>query len=311
MLVKGFAVLPAFIANHSHYGYGATVMRFRLATVVVALLTLLGACGGGEEDEDRSRRSVVTAFYPLTFLGSSVAGNRADVTSVTPAGVEPHDLELTAAQVRRISEADLLIYLGQGFQPEVEKLVPEVSNTLDVLTVRPPSSPARDPHIWLDPVLMVGITEAVADALSQIDPRNARRYRSNADDLVARLNDLDDDFQNGLSRCARREIVTSHEAFGHLAERYNLQQIGIAGIDPDQEPSARRLDEITRLVRDRGVTTIFFERLLPEDLATTVAGETGTKTAVLDPLESPPPTGDYISAMRVNLETLRTALSCR
>ncbi len=287
-------------------------MRRKLVSSLIAfVLVPLSACGAGGEEEDTSRRSVVTAFYPLTFVAANVAGDEADVSSITPAGVEPHDIELTAAQVRRISEADLLVYLGQGFQPEVERLVPEVAKTLDLMTVRLPSSPANDPHIWLDPVLMAAITDAVADAMAQVDPRNAETYRANAQDLVARIQDLDDDFQAGLSRCDRREIVTTHEAFGYLTERYNLEQVAIGGITPEAEASARRLDEVAGIVRQRNVTTIFFESLLPEDLAETVARETGANTAALDPLESPPRSGDYISAMRANLQALRTALGCR
>jgi zinc transport system substrate-binding protein len=284
--------------------------KLLLAFLSLSLLAL-AACGGDGDEEDHSRRSVVTAFYPLTFIASNVAGDEADVSSITPAGVEPHDIELTAAQVRRVSEADLLVYIGQGFQPAVDRLVPEVANTLDVLTVRPPGARASDPHIWLDPILMAGITDTVADGLAKIDPGNAKTYRKNADDLIARINDLDDDFSNGLSRCDRRIFVTTHESFGYLADRFNLEQVGIAGLNPDQEPSARRLDEVAKIVRDNNVDTIFFETLLPEDLADTVAAETGAKTAVLDPLESPPASGDYISTMRANLTALRTAMGCR
>lgn len=286
-------------------------MRRLVALAISALLlVVLAACGGSEEPDD-SRRSIVTAFYPLTFVATSVAGDEANVSSITPAGVEPHDLELTAAQVRRVSEADLLIYVGQGFQPALDRLVPEVANTLDVLTVRPPGARADDPHIWLDPSLMVGMTDTVVSAMGSVDPANAETYRENGDELIARINGLDDSFSNGLSRCERRTIVTTHESFGYLADRFNLEQVGIAGIDPDQEPSARRLNEVAEIVEARGITTIFFETLLPEDLADTVAAETGAGTAVLDPLESPPATGDYISAMRANLSALRTALGCR
>lgn len=287
-------------------------MKRPIKLVLLTLsMGLLAACGGGDEEADDSRRSVVTAFYPLTYIATAVAGEEADVSSVTPAGVEPHDIELTAAQVRKVSEADLLAYIGQGFQPALDKLVPEVANTLDVLTVRPPGARTNDPHIWLDPILMAGITDTVADALSKIDASNAKTYRKNADELITRINELDDNFSNGLSRCDRRTIVTTHESFGHLADRFNLEQVGIAGIDPDQEPSARRLDEVANIVEAEDITTIFFETLLPEDLAETVAEETGAETAVLDPLESPPKTGDYISAMRANLAALRTAMGCR
>jgi zinc transport system substrate-binding protein len=114
-----------------------------------------------------------------------------------------------------------------------------------------------------------------------------------------------------LSRCDRREFVTSHEAFGYLANRFNLEQVGISGIDPEQEPSAQRLKEVSNLVRSKGITTIFFESLLPPDLAETVARETGATTAQLDPIESPPEGGDYLSAMRSNLAELRKALNCQ
>ncbi|CAN5896114.1 metal ABC transporter substrate-binding protein [soil metagenome] len=287
-------------------------MRRRFALALSTLLVaVLGACGGDSDGTDDSRRSIVTAFYPLTFVATAVAGDEADVSSITPAGVEPHDLELTAAQVRRVSEADLLIYIGQGFQPALDRLVPEVANTLDVLTVRPPGVRADDPHIWLDPSLMVGMTDTVVSAMSKVDPNNAPAYRENGDELIAQIHELDDNFSNGLSLCERRTIVTTHESFGYLADRFNLEQVGIAGIDPDQEPSARRLNEVAEIVENQDITTIFFETLLPEDLADTIAAETGADTAVLDPLESPPATGNYISAMRANLSALRTALGCR
>lgn len=286
-------------------------MKRLLSLILLLFLPVaLAACNGNGDEEDTSRRSVVAAFYPLVFVAQYVAGNEADVTSVTPAGVEPHDIELTSAQVRAITESDLLLYVGEDFQPSLEELLPEVENELDALEIDGADRPG-DPHVWLDPVLMIAIAQQFTDQLAEADSRNARFYRRNLENLTARLNELDDDFQQGLSRCDRREIVTSHSAFGYLADRYNLEQIGIAGIEPNQEPSARRLNEVSELVRDRGVTTIFFESLLPEDLAETVAGETGARTAMLDPLESPPASGDYLSAMRENLQALRAAMDCR
>ncbi|HEX2178290.1 MAG TPA: metal ABC transporter substrate-binding protein, partial [Actinomycetota bacterium] len=214
--------------------------------LLLVLPVALAACNGDGDEEDTSRRSVVAAFYPLVFLAQYVAGNEADVTSVTPAGVEPHDIELTSAQVRAITESDLLLYVGENFQPSLEELLPEVENELDALEIDGADRPG-DPHVWLDPVLMIAIAQQFTDQLAEADSRNARFYRTNLENLTARLNELDDDFQQGLSRCARREIVTSHSAFGYLADRYNLEQIGIAGIEPNQEPSARRLNEVSEL----------------------------------------------------------------
>ncbi len=280
-----------------------------MVALVVAAGFLLAACDGGQEGERRRRPQVVTALYPLEFAAERVARGRADIASLTPAGVEPHDLELTSGQVREIREADLLVYLGKGFQPAVQELVPEVeAKVVDALDLVGPVS--QDPHVWLDPVLMEEIVNLVKDALSDIDSRNQSRYARNAEELIDELRTVDDSYQNGLSRCQRRQFVTSHEAFGYLAARFNLEQIAISGIDPEQEPSARRLREVADLVRRGRITTIFFETLLPADLAETVARETGATTAKLDPIESAPERGDYLVAMRSNLVELRKALNC-
>ena len=285
-------------------------MKKAMAAVVLLLITL-GACGeGGEQGREPPKPKAVTAFYPLEFVAKRVAGDKADISNLTPAGVEPHDLELTSRQVRQIRDADLLIYLGQGFQPAVDAVVLEFEGkTLDALQLG--GADSSDPHVWLDPVLMVQIANSVADTFSEIDERNKAMYEKNAEELVQELNTVDDSFQNGLSRCIRREFVTSHEAFGYLAARFNLEQVGISGIDPEQEPSAQRLKEVSDLVKSKGISTIFFESLLPSDLAETVARETGATTAQLDPIESPPEGGDYLSAMRSNLAELRKALNCQ
>lgn len=282
---------------------------------MVALAALLALVGGvacsGEEGEPPPPQ-VVAAFYPLQFVAENVAGDDAEVSGITPPGAEPHDLELTSRQIVGITDADLLIYLGGSFQPAVEELLPEVEGeTLDALQVNATISRPADPHIWLDPVAMVSLTQQVGERLAAIDPDNADDYERRAQALVERLHMLDDRFQRGLTLCARRQIVTSHEAFGYLADRYLLEQISVGGVDPEQEQSPQRLAEVAELVQDLGVTTIFFERLIPEDVAETIAGETGATTAQLDPLESPPASGDYLSAMADNLDALRSALDCR
>lgn len=312
--------------------------RPRPALLLCFLLTLT-ACGNGATEagsanpDTAAKPHVVTAFYPLQFIAERVAGDLAEVTALTAAGVEPHDLELTAGQIRTLTRADLLVYVGEGFQPAVEDLLDDVDgDKIDVLTAVEliegdhghadeeegheeegeghEEESEFDPHVWLDPSRMIEITRSVQNSLSSADPENEGEFSSNADLLVGELEQLDQEFRAGLAQCERREIVTSHSAFGYMADRYGLEQHGIAGLDPESEPSPQRLAEVTRLVKEEGVTTIFFERLLPPDLAETIAGETGTTTAVLDPLESRPESGDYLSTMRANLDSLRTALAC-
>lgn len=289
-------------------------MLGRLA--LLALASLIAACGSSQAGGG-GEPTVVASFYPLAYVAERIAGDRAEVANLTPPGAEAHDIELTSSQVIDISEADLLLYLGGGFQPAVEDLAPDVGDrAIDVsegqetLPATDETEGSFDPHIWLDPTRLVRISELVSEDLAAADPANADAYRADTDALIDDLERLDGEFEEGLADCASRDIVTSHEAFGYLAARYDLEQIGIAGLDPEAEPSPQRIAEVTDFVREHDVTTIFFETLVSPEVAETIANETGAKTAKLDPLESPPDRGDYLSAMRGNLKTLKKALRC-
>ncbi|MFN2389748.1 MAG: metal ABC transporter substrate-binding protein [Actinomycetota bacterium] len=297
--------------------------RPRVAVAAVALLA--SACGSGSGASGAGRLDVVASFYPLAFVAERVGGEHVEVTNLTPPGAEPHDLELTPGQVRALASADLVLFLGAGFQPSVEDALGDVrGETVDVLSgqddlLEPPGhgddhddgdEPPRDPHVWLDPLRTAAIGRLVAERLGDADPGSAGLYRANAAALEADLRALDSEYRKGLADCERRSLVTSHEAFGYLTAAYRLDQVGIAGIDPEAEPSAARLTEVVRFVRSSGATMIFFEVLVSPAVAQTLARETGAATARLDPIEGPPHRGDYLSAMRANLTALRAGLGC-
>ncbi|MFW6205004.1 MAG: metal ABC transporter substrate-binding protein, partial [Actinomycetota bacterium] len=171
----------------------------------------------------------------------------------------------------------------------------------------------RDPHVWLDPIVMTSIADALADRLGEIAPGEADRYRERADELIAELHDLDREYETGLADCARRVVVTSHGAFGHLAHRYDLEMVGVSGIDPDAQPSPARLAEVQRVIEAEGVTTIFYERLVDPAVAEALAADLGVRTDVLDPIEGltdDTSDEDYLSLMRANLDALREANGC-
>jgi zinc transport system substrate-binding protein len=288
------------------------VYGMRVPHVLLALLLLPAGCGSGEASGS-DEASVVAAVYPLEFVARTVAGDAATVEDLTPAGQEPHDIELTSGQIVEVSGADLLIYIGEDFQPALEDVLPDVEGeTLDALDEvgALESGDQVDPHMWLDPQRLSRLSDVTADKLSDLDPDNAGTYRGNARDLVSKLEELDTEYNDGLQHCDSRELVTAHEAFAYLADRYGLEQVGIAGIDPESEPSPQRLAEVADFVREHDVKTIFFEELLPPAVADTIAEETGATTRPLNPLESPPEDGDYLSAMRVNLGSLQEGLGC-
>jgi zinc transport system substrate-binding protein len=287
----------------------------RLALPVAAAALVLGACSPGGAGDGRP--SVLASFYPLQFVAQQVGGDRVDVTSLTPPGAEPHDLELSPAQVSRVGTADLVVYLSD-FQPAVDDAVAAAppahvidAATLTTLMPLASANDTLDPHFWLDPSRMPAVAHAVADELSVIDPAGAATYAANATALSARFDALDAAYTSGLATCADRTFVTSHAAFGYLAARYHLEQVAISGLDPEADPSPDRLAQIGQIVHDRGVRTIFFETLVSPKVAQTLAADLGVEARVLDPLEGvADPSQDYFSIAEANLSALKMALSC-
>jgi zinc transport system substrate-binding protein len=296
--------------------------------VGLAAGALAVGCGTGRSKPggDGGKPAVVAAFYPLEFAVEVVGDDLVEVENLTAAGVEPHDLELSADQVRTLSDADLVVFVGGDFQPALEDAISgfDETRTLDVLGGKDllqevegdehageeERAPTADPHVWLDPSIMAAIVDQISTRLARTDPAHAETYETNAEEFKSRLTDLDNDFSESLGTCRSRDIVTSHAAFGYLAARYDLNQISISGIDPEAEPSPGRLAEVARYVQEHDVSTIFFEELVSPEVAETIAAETGATTAMLSPLESEPETGDYVDAMRANLSTLTEALDC-
>ena len=250
--------------------------------------------------------TVVASFYPLAFAAEKVAPG-APVENLTPPGSEPHDLELSPIDAASIRDARLVLLLGQGFQPQLEDAAGNGDNVLRLLDTPGLDLLSNgDPHVWLDPIRDTRIVERIGQALGA---------QSAAQRLVARLEDLDAEYRTGLANCERHEIVTSHEAFAYLAQRYGLEQIPITGLSPEAEPQPADLARVVDLVEKRGVTTIFYETLVSPRIAETVARETGATTAVLDPIEGLTPAEiaggeDYFTRMRANLRALREGLGC-
>lgn len=312
-----------------------------LATVCATALVVSGCAVTEDARADTgggTRLDVVAAFYPLKFVAQQVGGAHVKVVNLTKAGTEPHDLELTPRQVGAVEQADLMLYL-KGLAPAIDKAVKQNKprHVLEATEFAPlekhgnevhgadegpdheeqgghdhASAENGDPHVWLDPTRLAAITTGTGDALAETDPEHAQEYRTRASDLVTRLDALDAEFATGLATCERRDVVTSHAAFGYVAERHHLNEIAVNGINPESEPSPARRADIQKLAAQRGVTTIFFETLAEPKTAKSLARDLKVDTAVLDPLEGieDESAHDYFSVMRANLDALRKGLSC-
>lgn len=260
--------------------------------------------------------TIVASFYPLEFIAARLAGNDFKVAGLTKPGAEPHDLELTSRQVRQIQEAKLVLYIDSGFQPAVTEAAAVNTNAVNVLQLRDVGNNlirngGVDPHIWLDPMLMLSVAIESRTRIARISSSRTDDVFQRGGELHGALSALDAAYRSGLADCERKMLVTSHGAFAYLARRYGLTQLSITGVDPEAEPSPARLAEVARQARDANTKTVFAERLVSSKIAEALAKEIGANVAVLDPIEGPPPAGEYLGAMRSNLNALREGLGCR
>ncbi len=311
----------------------------RGAVGLVAVTLGVAGCGGDADgdarDNDASapKVSVVTAVFPLAEVVREVGGGLVEVVELGSPEVEPHDLELTTDQVDLVLDADLVLAMGRGFQPGVEEvahtrsgetlLVLEMDELAERVAAR--ESPGDDgvgamlvddPHVWLDPLYMEAIAEAVSGSLGKIDPDHRSAYEAGRTQFARELRELDARFTRTLATCERRTIVAAHQAFGWLTRRYGLDQLALAGLSPEQEPDPKQLADLADHMRSEGITTVFTEPSSPEGVAEALAGEAGAKVATLDPLEVSIPDehgsrAGYVSVMGSNLAALSEALGCR
>lgn len=327
-------------------GFTFNKQIIKLTGIVLALLLMTGltgcgqdstpATGGGRDDQLK----VVATFYPLYEFASRVGGDRVVVENLTPVGMEPHDWEPNPREMARLTEANLIVYNGAGFEPWLDKQLPDlaargikvVEATRDMSLIKEEQHYlgedhhhdhehhshqqefiSGDPHIWLDPVLAIAVVDAIRDALIELDPSGADSYNANAQAFQGELEALDAEYKTAAQHFERREIVTSHDAFAYLARRYDLQQVPVLGLSPDAEPTPARMREIIDFAREHDVKYIFFETLVSPRLAETVAREAGAGTLVLHTLGNL--TADelaagenYLTIMRSNLANLKQAL---
>ncbi len=301
----------------------------------IAVLTITTGCSAPAGDDD-SATSIVVGAYPFEFVATRVAGDHATVTNLLAPGSDGHDLELSPQQVAAVSNADLVLYQS-GYQAALDEAVEQQSpaNVLDTasfLTLRTAAEDddhdaddadddhdadehgSYDPHVWLDPTNVAEIADHTAQLLSQLQPKNADAFTANAQQLRSELTSLDADFASGLANCRTNTFITSHTAFGYLAARYGLDQVGISGLSPEEEPSPARIAQVQQIATERDVTTIFYETAVSPKVSQAIASDLGLATDVLDPIEtlsSDSRGSDYIEVMNSNLDSLRKANGCQ
>jgi zinc transport system substrate-binding protein len=294
------------------------------AILVVAVIIMASAAAFvtfAPQIDSSGKMQVVATFYPLFYLSSQIAGDRADVHTLVPDNVEPHSWEPTPSDLIEVSEADVLVFNGLGFEPWMEDFLGTVDNpdlvTVDtsmgvsVLADQDPDHGGHDPHFWLDPLNAKVQVENILEAFALADPANATFYAGNALALEQRLDLLNEDFVAGLANRTKNAIITTHEGFNYLASLYGFEAYAAIGISADQQPSPQDIARLADLVEDLGLGYVFSEPTYLDAIIEIIASETGAQVLVLDGLHSR--TGvhahmDYFEIMYANLDNLKIGL---
>lgn len=289
-----------------------------LSLVIFCIMSTTVACSTNsrtlpKEDQSNSLK-IYTTFYPLYDFTKKIAGNFAQVENLIPAGVDPHDFELSPKQAADIFDADIFIFLGESMEPWATKIAKNLDKQgITVIEAGKSLIEDHDPHIWLDPVLASKIAKRIYDGIVWVDKKHEAIYRKNLTQITKRLDDLDNSFKQLASGSQTKDIVTSHAFFGYVARRYGFNQVAITGLSPQEEPSMKKMTELINFCKSNNIKYIFTEPGENLKLVQALSQDTGAEILELNPLgtlrtHEIEAGEDYFSLMEKNLEVLKTAL---
>lgn len=287
----------------------------KIAIQILLILMIVLVLSGCTTTSSTKSKKVIASFYPLQFILSELTGKPENIVNITPIGAEPHDLELSPDAVEEIQDAKLVVAMGDGFQPSVEKSVKSNKNSILLLDELFPDKQTDDPHFWLDPVLMQKATTIISNKLQKVFPEDKVKIVKNENILNSKLEELNIEYSNTFAKCKTQTIITSHDAFSYMTKRYGLIQESIAGFSPENEPSPERLSELSDLANKSNAKVIFTEDLVSDKLAKALASEIGAKTETLNAIEflnedEKSNASDYFTLMRTNKNKIAIALDC-
>ncbi|MGK7378096.1 metal ABC transporter solute-binding protein, Zn/Mn family [Planococcus sp. 1R117A] len=321
--------------------------------LLIALILLLAACGNPAsetqtEAEDDSKLQVKTTVYPLTYFTERIGGDRVTVESVYPAGANEHSFEPTQQDMIALAEADLMFYIGLGLEGFIDSAKKTLSNenvkfvaTADSISDEElvdashseeehsddaheeeaheeeghegHNHGSTDPHVWISPVLSQKLAESIKDSLIEADPEGSETYENNYTKLITELEALDHSFADLSERVENDTFFVSHSAFGYIAEPYGFNQVAVAGLNSQDEPSQKELTKIVDLAKEKDIQYIIFEQNVSSNLTEVIQKEVGAEAVQMHNLgvltqENIDNGETYFTLMEKNLQTLETVL---
>ena len=332
--------------NHYYLGIGGITRMNKKIFLTLSLITvlLLTACSNKEpknEPATKDQLSIYTTVYPLQYFAERIGGDAVDVQSIYPPGADEHTFDPTQKAMMALADSDLFFYIGLGLEGFVENAEKTLKNehvkmiaTADAITEDMLSEGldhdeeaehddhghedhdhgALDPHVWMSPVLSDALAYSIKEALIEAAPDKKADFEKNFEELRDDLLVLDRKFIDMASNAPTKTFFVSHAAFGYIADTYGLEQIAIAGMNSQSEPSQKQLASLVEEAKKNDVKYILFEQNVSSKLTEVVQKEVGAESLMLHNLgvlttEDIKNDEDYFSLMEYNIRTLEQALS--
>ncbi|HSE99509.1 MAG TPA: zinc ABC transporter substrate-binding protein [Nitrososphaeraceae archaeon] len=298
---------------------------------VIYVYALSSEAESRSENLNSSKLNVIASFYPLYEFTKKIGGEKIELSTAIPFGIEPHDWEPTPQDISKLNTADIIIYNSKGFdswlnQFKQSKLI-DVSAELELIKSNEPKGDfdkadnynlIYDPHIWLDPILVKNISQTIGNNLIKIDPNNTNYYQQNTDSFIKELDLLDQQIRKSLINCELKDFISFHEAFHYFANRYGLTQHSVyESLSSEGEILPQQIIKIISLAKSLDIDTIYSEELKNQRLAQTFASEIPNgKVLLLSPIENinkeeQEKNIGYIDKMKKNIENLEKGLRCK
>jgi manganese/zinc/iron transport system substrate-binding protein len=307
--------------------------RRHLSLLLVLLLPLLAGCegdaGSRPRDPNQPLRIVATTGI-IADTAKRIVGEHAQVEALMGPGVDPHLYKASESDVRRLAEADLILYNGLHLEGKMGDILTKMARTRAVVAVsegisedqlrQPPEFQGlHDPHVWFDVSLWARTLQPIVGELETLDPQHAEAYRANAAALEKELTELDGWVKQQIATIPppQRVLITAHDAFGYFGGRYGMEVVGLQGISTLSEAGLKDMDRVIGIVAQRKIRSIFVESSVPrrsiEAVQAAVREQGGTVTIggqlfsdSLGPANGP--AGSYVGMVRANVETIVKAL---
>ncbi len=296
-----------------------------VALAIAAMMIFAGCASQAPQPQAGGKLRVVASFYPMYEFSKAVGGERANVSSLIPPGVSPHEFEASPSAIKQLAEADVFVMNGGGLENWAPNMLEGVANPklvvadagkgVQLVSSEDADEPGNDPHLWLDPAIAKQQVENIRAAFTEADPDGAEYYAANAKAYDAKLDALDGSFRELLPTCRKKDILITHATLAYFCKEYGCNQIPVEGVNEEGEPSPADLASIVVQAREKNVTAVYFESLISPKSAETLASEIGAKALVFNTAHGITPEQEaqgesYLTLMRENLAVISEGLDC-